>query len=259
MNNKDLIVELKNLSAGYDNTPVIKNVNLKIYQDDFIGIIGPNGSGKTTILKLILGIIKPLSGKILYHFAGKESNSFKKHIGYLPQIKNFDSKFPISVKEIVLSGLMNKKGLFSRFSKEEKTLADNLMEKLNIFHLKNRTASQLSGGQMQRVFLARALISSPRLLVLDEPNTFVDKDFENNLYHLLQELNKEIAIVLVSHDLGTISSYIKSILCVNETVHYHESNEITNEMINAYKCPIELITHGVVPHRVLKDHGNNNI
>ncbi|MCK4760680.1 MAG: ATP-binding cassette domain-containing protein, partial [Candidatus Aminicenantes bacterium] len=176
---------------------------------------------------------------------------------YLPQASRFDPHFPICVYDVVLSGLTCAAGSRSfcrKLTKEDKRKTDEVMERMGILHLKKRPIGELSGGQMQRVFLARALISAPRLLLLDEPNTFVDKGFEANFFEILEELNKEIAIVLVSHDLGMISSHVKSIACVNQGLYYHDSSEITQELLDNYGCPIDLITHGHLPHRVLKDH-----
>lgn len=129
------------------------------------------------------------------------------------------------------------------------------MKKMDISHLKQKSINELSGGEKQRVFLSRALISEPEILLLDEPSTFVDTNFNRSFYEILKELNKEMTILLVSHDLGMISSYVKSIACVNRRIYYHDSNEITQELLNEYRCPIDLITHGHVPHRVLKNHG----
>jgi zinc transport system ATP-binding protein len=249
------ILEIKNLNAGYDNSIVLKNINFQVHETDFIGIIGPNGGGKTTLVKSILGVIKPLSGNILYHFPGK-GRDFRKYIGYLPQQNVIDKKFPISVKEVILSGLTSQKPLLFRFSSEDKKKADELIEKSGLGTISRNPIGELSGGQLQRVFLARAVISNPRLLILDEPSTYVDNRSEFELYETLKELNKEIAILLVSHDIGTISSYIKTIACVNFNLHYHPSNEISSEELNIYNCPIDIIAHGDVPHRVLHDHQN---
>jgi len=247
------ILEIKNLSAGYENSLVLKNVNFQVYDTDFIGIIGPNGGGKTTLMKAILGIIKPVSGNIIHHFPGK-ARDFRKYIGYLPQQNVIDKKFPISVREVVLSGLTSQKPLLFRFTSKEKKLADGLIEKSGLAGISRNPVGELSGGQLQRVFLARAVISNPRLLILDEPSTYVDNRSEFELYETLKELNKEIAILLVSHDIGTISSYIKTIACVNGYLHYHPSNEINAEELNVFNCPVEIIAHGPVPHRVLKEH-----
>ncbi len=241
------LIELLNVSTGYESTNVLENVNLKIFPNDFIGVIGPNGGGKTTLVKVILGSLKPRGGKISFY-------DRKIKIGYLPQYHNFDSSFPISVEETILMGLMNQwTPFFQRKNIIQQKLLQTL-ERLNISHLRNKYIGELSGGEMQKVFLARAVISEPELLLLDEPDTYIDNRFENELYEILKEINKTTAIVLVSHDAGIISSYVKSIACVNKQVHYHPSNEITEKMLKVYNCPIDLITHGNVPHRVLKLH-----
>jgi zinc transport system ATP-binding protein len=247
------ILEIKNLYAGYEESLVLKNINFQVHETDFIGIIGPNGGGKTTLVKTILGVIKPKSGSILYHFQGKPKD-FRKYIGYLPQLNVIDKKFPISVKEVILSGLTSQKSLIFRFSAAEKKKTDELIEKSGLSNITRNPIGELSGGQLQRVFLARAVISNPRLLILDEPSTYVDNRSEFELYETLKELNKKIAILLVSHDIGTISSYIKTIACVNMNLHYHPSNEITSEELNIYNCPVDIIAHGAVPHRVLHEH-----
>lgn len=248
------ILELQGVTAGYNGQMVLEEVNLSVYEKDFIGVIGANGSGKTTLLKVILGLLPPIRGKI--HFYIDNARQIKKHIGYIPQATMFDKKFPITVESVAISGLTASVGLFHRFSRKHRARADEIMEQMGILHLKKRAIGELSGGQTQRVFLARALISSPKLLVLDEPNTFVDKSFEKSFYEILKELNKEMAIILVSHDLGMISSYVKTIACVCRYLHYHDSGEITPEVLESYSCPIDLIAHGDTPHRVLKDHHN---
>ncbi len=237
------LIEVKNISARYNNEIILKDVNLNLYEKDFLGLIGPNGGGKTTLLKVILGIIKPFKGEIIY---SEEIKDIRNSIGYLPQISNIDKKFPITVKDVITSGLYGEKKY------DEEIIVEKTLERLNIHKIKNKNIGEISGGQMQRVFIARAMVSSPKVLILDEPNTFVDKSFEKDLYVILKELNKDIAIVLVTHDLGIIPQYVKNIACVNRKLHYHSSNEITNEIMKIYNCPIELIAHGEVPHRVLK-------
>ncbi len=248
------ILELQNVTAGYNDHIVLEDVNLSIYEKDFIGVIGANGSGKTTLLKVVLGLLPPMRGNVRFFI--EETRQIKKYIGYMPQASMFDKKFPITVKDVVISGLIAKAGLFRHFSRKDKTRVEKIMEQMDILHLKNRAIGELSGGQMQRVFLARALISSPKLLVLDEPNTYVDKSFEKNFFEILTGLNKKMAIILVSHDLGMISSHVKSIACISYHLHYHDSSEITQEQLDSYNCPIDLITHGDLPHRVLKDHSD---
>jgi zinc transport system ATP-binding protein len=189
-----------------------------------------------------------------FRYYGKDDSQKRKDIGYLPQYTRIDEKFPIKVFDIILSGLMPSRKIFFQYSAEDKKKVEDMLYKMNIGHLKNKTIGELSGGQMQRVFLSRAIISSPRLLILDEPNTFVDNQFEGELYELLRELNKEMAIILATHDLGIITPYVKTIACINKEFHYHKSNKITEKQLSAYNCPIQLITHGKVPHTVLREH-----
>lgn len=245
----EALVKIEDLSVSYDKVTVLQNVNLELFEKDFLGVIGPNGGGKTTLLKAILGLKKPDSGRISMR---KDLQGRKRPIGYLPQVKHIDRKFPITVFDVVLSGsLMNKN---SKVNSEEKDKALSLLEEMGVAEIKGKAIGELSGGQMQRVFLCRALFSDPLLLILDEPDTFVDNRFEGELYEKLRQLNKEIAIVLVSHDVGTISSYVKTIACVNNDLHYHPSNTITQEQLQAYNCPIQIISHGEIPHTVLKHH-----
>jgi zinc transport system ATP-binding protein len=243
------LLKLSNVSAGYGNELVLRDVNLEIHDLDFIGVIGPNGGGKTTLIKLITGLLQPASGSITY-FGDSKSNL----IGYLPQQSVIDTRFPITVLDIVLSGLMSVKGSFARYTTVDGKRAKELLEQMGIANLSRRTVRQLSGGQLQRVLISRALIASPRLLILDEPATYVDNRFESDLYDLLRTLNQKMAIVMVSHDVGTISYFVKTIACVNTYLHYHRSNIITEEQLASYNCPLQIITHGDVPHTVLQKH-----
>jgi len=194
-------------------------------------------------------LIKPMKGKI--HF-GHDLQGRKKPIGYLPQVRHIDKKFPITVFDVVLSGSIMTGN--NRPKAEERLRAEQLLSEMGIVDIRHKAIGELSGGQMQRVFLCRALLSDPKLLILDEPDTFVDNRFEGELYEKLRELNKEIAIILVSHDVGTISTYVKTIACVNNSLHYHPSNIITQEQLEGYNCPIQVISHGEIPHTVLKYH-----
>ncbi|MEI6577187.1 MAG: ABC transporter ATP-binding protein [Bacteroidota bacterium] len=250
------ILSLESVSAGYADEIVLKDVTLDILSHDFVGIIGPNGGGKTTLLKVMMGLIKPVKGSV--NFPGAARQGLRNLFGYLPQLSKSDNKFPITVSEVVLSGLTKEDSWINIPSRKEKEIAIAMMEKTGIYHLKDKVIGELSGGQMQRAFLARAIISSPYLLVLDEPNTYVDSNFEKDLYELLLEFNKEMAIIVVSHDLGMVSSYVKTIACVNRGLHYHHSNIITEELMNAYNCPIDLIAHGELPHRILKEHSHHD-
>ena len=244
------LFEMYSLSASYGANVVLRDVNFKVNENDYIGVIGPNGGGKTTLLRVILGLVKPAEGKIVFNNELLNGNS----IGYLPQMSTGDINYPVTVTDIVLSGLMIGKGIISRMSASDKKKADTVIEELGLAGMSKSTLNELSGGQIQRVFLGRAIIGNPRLLLLDEPGNFVDTTFENDFYEKLKDLNKRMAILMVSHDVGTISSHIKSFACVNRSLHYHPSPEITNEDLLAYGCPIQLVTHGEVPHTVLKYH-----
>jgi len=244
------LLEMSSVSVSYGNFIALQDVGLKVYENDFIGVIGPNGGGKTTLLKVILGLVKPVKGKLIFN-PGLPGRS---KIGYLPQISTGDNNFPVTVMDVILSGLMMHKGVASFMSSPDRKRADRVIDELGLAELSDSSLSELSGGQLQRVFLGRAVIGDPKLLLLDEPGNFVDANFENDFYEKLRLLNRRMAILMVSHDIGTISAHIKSFACVNRHLHYHPSSEISNDDLMAYGCPIQLITHGEVPHTVLKKH-----
>ena len=244
------LFEMNSLSASYGANVVLQDVDFKVNENDFVGVIGPNGGGKTTLLKVILGLVKPVKGRMVFNNELINGNS----IGYLPQISTGDINYPVTVTDIVLSGLMIRKGIISGMSSSDKNKAHAVIDELGLSGMSASSLSELSGGQMQRVFLGRAIIGNPKLLLLDEPGNFVDATFENDFYEKLKDLNSRMAILMVSHDVGTISSHIKSFACVNRSLHYDPSHEITNEDLPAYGCPIQLVTHGDVPHTVLKYH-----
>lgn len=252
MNNRP-IIELQDIEVAYDEKTVLRDVNLTVYEKDFLGIIGPNGGGKTTLIKVILRLLKPKKGSLRFYADGKSVEEIK--IGYLPQYNNIDKKFPISVYDVVLSGLSRQKSLFRRFSKEQRQRVNDVIRQMGLEGLEQRTIGQLSGGQLQRALLGRAIISQPDVVILDEPNTYIDKRFEAKLYDLLGEINREHAIILVSHDIGTVLQNVKTIACVNETLDYHPDTEISSEWLEKrFGCPIEILGHGPFPHRVLRFH-----
>jgi zinc transport system ATP-binding protein len=244
------LFKIHSLSAGYGNNTVLEEVELTVNQNDFVGVIGPNGGGKTTLLKVILGLVKPQSGSIDFNHSILRQN----RIGYLPQMSAGDNTFPVTVNDVILSGLMIQKGIVARMSSADRGKAKNIINELGLGGIERSSLTELSGGQLQRVFLGRAIIGAPELLLLDEPDNFVDTTFENDFYEKLHQLNERMAILMVSHDVGTISSHVKTFACVNRKLHYHPSPEITNEQLSAYDCPIQLVTHGRVPHTVLEKH-----
>ena len=226
------LIELIHLTAGYDRKTVLRDISLTVYEQDFLGIIGPNGGGKTTLLKVILGLLAPQAGEI------HRKEGLK--IGYLPQMSQIDRRFPISVHEVIASGLAAEKPRFRGYNTVQQQRIEEVVCQMGLEALAHRSVAELSGGQ---------------LLILDEPNSYVDKRFESKFYQLLEEINHESAVVLVSHDIGTVLSMVKNIACVNETLHYHAGTDIAADWLDQnYACPIELVGHGNLPHRVLKNH-----
>lgn len=251
------IIQISDLYAAYEEKTVLSHVDMTVYERDFLGIIGPNGGGKTTLIKSILGLHQPQKGKIHFYKNGKEVPEI--NMGYLPQYNNIDKKFPISVYEVILSGLSKQKSIFQRYSNEQHELVRQMIIQMGLEGMDKRAIGELSGGQLQRALLGRALVSNPEVIILDEPNTYIDKRFEAKLYSLLEEINKERAIILVSHDIGTILKNVKTIACVNETVHYHPHTEVPTEWLEEhFGCPIEMLGHGSFPHRVLKCHDHEH-
>ena len=202
------ILELKNVSAGYDHEVILHQVNLKIYEHDFLGIIGPNGGGKTTLLKVILGLLKPYNGEVIYPVS--RQNLF----GYLPQNSRFDQRFPIDVTEVVLSGLMSEKGLYKSYTRAEKQKAWDLLDQYGMGAYKKAPIGDLSGGQMQRVFLCRAVIASPRILILDEPLSGVDVEGMSLLMDMLDEIRKkfDLSILMTTHDFSMLERYCDQVV-----------------------------------------------
>ncbi|WP_071396315.1 metal ABC transporter ATP-binding protein [Bacillus tuaregi] len=249
----ETVIEISDLTVYYDDVLALDNISLTVNKGDFLTIIGPNGGGKSTLLKVILGIIEPTSGRI--NIKGTTGSKEDGVIGYIPQFSQFDRSFPISVVEVVLMGRLTKKsGFFHKFSQEDLNVANNILLKLDLFDLKNRQIGQLSGGQLQRVMLARALAGNPEILILDEPTASVDSESKTMIYELLKELNNEKTIVLVTHDTNVIASYSESIACLNKQLHYHGKPNMTSKVLEKmYGCPVELIAHGI-PHRVLAHH-----
>jgi zinc transport system ATP-binding protein len=247
------IVRLQNIRVSYGSVLVLEDVTLSIFQHDFLGIIGPNGGGKSTLLKVLLGLVKPDSGTISVF--GKTPAQARSRIGYVSQRPVFDHDFPASVSDVVMMGRYSRAGLLRRYNRKDKAAVEKALVRVEMEDYRNKQIGRLSGGQQQRVFVARALVAEPDLLLLDEPTASIDPTMQAEFYDLLAELKQSLTIVMVSHDIGAISVYVDKIACLNRQLYYHGSKEITPEILEAtYKCPVQLITHGTVPHRVLKEH-----
>ena len=246
------IVKLEDVWVHFDGVPALEEVNLSINQHDFLGIIGPNGGGKTTLLKVILGLLKPSRGQVTVF--GHTPERGREFVGYVPQYSLFDREFPVNVLNVVLMGRLRHAKRFKRYSEEDKEFAYEALETVEMLDFKDAQIGKLSGGQQQRVFIARALVAEPKLLLLDEPMASVDSPMQTELYELFEKLRQQMAIVLVSHDISAVSIYVDKIACLNRRLFYHNSKELTAEDLEAtYRCPVEIIAHGV-PHRVLKEH-----
>jgi zinc transport system ATP-binding protein len=248
----DTIIEIRNLSFSFNGSPVLRDVNLQIRQGEFLALIGPNGGGKTTLLKLMLGLLEAQRGTI--RVFGRPPREAAHRIGYVPQHIHVNQHFPISVLDVVLMGRLRTGRGWARHRAADRATAQRALEKLGMWDYRDRRIGDLSGGQRQRVFIARALVTEPDVLFLDEPTSSVDTQGQSELYHLLKELNERVSILVVSHDLMVLSSYVKSVACVNRQLLYHDAAEVTAEMLDmAYHCPVDLVAHGL-PHRVLCDH-----
>ena len=252
------IIEIEDLDFAYNGETVLKDVNLTVRRKDFTAIIGPNGGGKTTLLKLILGLLIPVKGAV--RVDGKSPQEASPCIGYVPQDVHTNRSFPITVMDVVLMGNLDPNKRLSRRSAVNRRDALAALERMEMVAHADKKIGMLSGGQRKRVFIARALLSRPKLLLLDEPTASIDTKGQANFYRLLKELNQEITVLVVSHDLLVISRYVKSVACVNKKLHYHDQAEITGDMLETMYpctveevCPVELVAHGL-PHRVLMDH-----
>ncbi|MCI5560109.1 MAG: ABC transporter ATP-binding protein [Phocaeicola sp.] len=215
---------LCHISAGYEGKEVLSQVDLTVYERDYLGIIGPNGGGKSTLIKVMLGLLTPQQGHIHYYKDGVDTEDMS--MGYLPQYNHIDKQFPISVYDTILSGLNKKKRLWQSFRREHHEQVEATIARMGLEGMEKYSIGQLSGGQLQRVLLGRALVANPRVIILDEPNTYIDKRFEAKLYSLLEEINKTCAIVLVSHDINSVFHHAKHIACVDGTLTYHEDGQV---------------------------------
>ena len=235
-------ISFSNVTFGYDVSPVLENVSFAIYRGDFISILGPNGGGKTTLAKLMLGLYTPNSGEILIN--GKSPAQMSGRIGYVPQYSMFDPNFPVAVKDVVLMGRI--KNFSVRYSKGDRAQADNAMESVGIGSLSANPYSELSGGQRQRVLIARALATNPEILLLDEPTANVDATIEYKMSAMFSDLKKKMTVLLITHDLGFVSELVNKVICVNRNVHIHPTSGITKEHIRElYHDNMRIVRHDI--------------
>jgi len=246
------VLAARNLTFGYGREVVLDDVSLEIQARDFLAIIGPNGGGKTTLLKVMLGLLRPWSGEVIYHLPS--GGDPRGRLGYVPQFSTFDKDFPLRVSDMVLMGRIGSRGMLRPWSRQDRAAAAAALERLGLAGLARDHVAELSGGQLQRVLIARALVSDPEILFLDEPTASIDAESRETLRGLLVDLNQSIPVVVVTHDVTSIASMVRRIACINRRLFYHGDPELSLEVMEeVYGCPVELVTHGV-PHRVLHHH-----
>ncbi len=239
-------INFKKVNFSFDNVEVLRDVNFVIHRGDFISILGPNGGGKTTLAKLMLGIYTPDSGKVYIH--GKSPIQTRDIIGYVPQYSLFDPNFPVSVLDVVLMGRI--KNLSLKYSGEDRVHAEKAMEDVGIGDIRSKPYSDLSGGQRQRVLIARALATNPKILLLDEPTANVDAAIEYKMSAMLSKLQKTMTILLITHDLGFVSELVNKVVCVNKNVHIHPTSGITEEHIRElYNDNMRMVRHDIKESR----------
>jgi zinc transport system ATP-binding protein len=245
----EAIIELKDVSVKYPNgVTALDGINIDINSKDLIALIGPNGAGKSTLLKIILGLIKPTSG-IVKLFGSTDLAKNLKYVGYVPQSAQArDPNLPFSVYETVMLGRIPVAGLLHGTREKDKQKVEETLKLFGIYELRDRKIGQLSGGQAQRVFLAKAMVAEPKLLLLDEPTSGVDTTSKKEFYNMLDRLNKErdITVVLSSHDIGVITKIANRVLCINRAQFFCGENEdfaADIEIHKLYEHPVELIEH----------------
>jgi zinc transport system ATP-binding protein len=242
------LIEVRHITFGYGREVVLDEVDLAVSRGDFLAVIGPNGGGKTTLLKVILGLLRPWSGEVIRHLGAR-----KGQLGYVPQFSTFDRNFPMQVSDMVLMGKLGERGFFKPYRREDREAVARVIERLRLTAVARKPVSEISGGQLQRVLIARALVGSPEVLFLDEPTASIDAESRETLQELLRELHAEIPIVVVTHDVTSIAPLVTRVACINRRLFYHGAELSRETMEEVYGCPVELVAHGV-PHRVLESH-----
>ncbi|MFU0832690.1 MAG: High-affinity zinc uptake system ATP-binding protein ZnuC [Oscillospiraceae bacterium] len=256
VDSNEQIIRIRHLTVRYNDVTALSDVSLDITQGEYLGIIGPNGGGKTTLLRSILGLVPISAGTI--RVCGKAPGQAGTLVGYVPQFSAVDRSFPVTVREVVLTGRLTHSHLsFHRYSEADRAAADAALKEVGISELADRQIGGLSGGEFQKMLIARALAEHPQILLLDEPTASVDAKSRRQIYDLLGKLNRQMTILLVTHDMMAVSTQVRRIACLNGQLVYHGEPELDQNTVDAlYGCPVDLIVHGV-PHRVLKTHGED--
>ncbi len=251
-------VSLQGVSVSYRGELVLEDISLEISTGSFVGVLGPNGAGKSTLLKVILGLLPPAQGEVLvFGLPPKKLRSQRQIIGYLPQRPLSNPRFPVSVLDVVLMGRYGLLGLGRRPSRRDREIALNLLAQVGMANHAQSIIGALSGGEQQRVFIARALSVEPRLLIMDEPTISLDACAQDELYELIHQLQEQmdLTVIMVSHDIGAISHHVGDIICLNRRVYVHQAPPIGRlGLEQAFGCSVEYLFHGEIPHRVVRIH-----
>ncbi|WP_456379894.1 metal ABC transporter ATP-binding protein [Thiolapillus sp.] len=235
-------IEIQELSFSYGKAPVLDHVSLEVPEREFLGIVGPNAGGKSTLLKIILGLLKPRHGKV--RVLGTTPIRAQRNLGYVPQYPEFARDFPVTVEQVVLMGRLGQGRTIGGYSRKDRQISQRVMEETEILDLAQRRIGQLSGGQLQRTLVARALACEPRILLLDEPTANIDMRVENELFDLLKTLNQRMTILVVSHDIAFISGYVHRVACLNRTLICHRTENIDGQVIQQlYDGDVRMVAH----------------
>lgn len=235
-------VVLEDVSFAYDGVPILTGVTLRIDEGDFASVIGPNGGGKTTLLKLILGLLRPQRGVI--RVLDQTPLHARTKVGYVPQFFQFDTSFPVRVIDVVLMGRLHRIPLVGRYHEADREASLAALRAVDLDTVATHVFASLSGGQRQRVLIARALASEPRLLLLDEPTANVDPAVQDELMRLLDKLSRDLTIMMVTHDMGFVSATVRRVVCVNRTVAVHPTSALTGDTISElYHADVRMVRH----------------
>ncbi len=236
------VIEIDDVSFAYAGVPVLEHISLEIPEQQFLGIVGPNAGGKSTLLKIILGLLKPQRGSI--KVLGKSPKKARPDLGYVPQYPAFARDFPVTVEQVVLMGRLGQGRIIGGYSRNDKAVCQRVMQETEVINLSQRRIDRLSGGQLQRVLVARALACEPHILLLDEPTANIDMRVENELFDLLKILNKRMTILVVSHDIAFISGYVQRVACLNRTLICHHTENIDGQVIqDLYDGDVRMVAH----------------
>ncbi len=231
------------VTFAYDGAPVLLNVDLHVAAGDFVSVVGPNGGGKTTLIRLALGLLRPNRGSV--RLFGRPPHEVRDRIGYLPQHAGLDLRFPATVLDVAMTGRLGAARLLGPYRAADRRITMQALEDVGLADLARRPLGALSGGQRQRVLIARALACEPELLLLDEPTSHLDVGVQDELYRLLHDLNQRLTIVMVSHDVGFVTNFVRTAVCVNRTVQVHATDKLTGEMIaEVYGHAVRMVRHG---------------